>query len=196
MKTIADNELDLLLLISTGDEVAFHKLFKKYNGRLHSYLLKVTKSRETSEEIVMDVFLKLWQSRDILVEINNFSSFLFLVARNKAYDFLRLVAKDKVLRELIWDQIEAEGNESADEKLLLADLQNQLEYVVSKMPDKRQYVYRLSREQYMTYDQIAKHLNISKATVKNHMLDALSFIRQHIAASSDLLMLLIIFYQK
>lgn len=196
MRIIDDNDLDLLLLISKGDEAAFKKLFRKYNGRLHSYLLKVTKSRESSEEIVMDVFLKLWQSRDILVEINNFSSFLFQVARNKAYDFLRLAAKDKILRELIWDQIDTAESSNPDDKLLLSDLQHQLDQVVSKLPRKRQFVYRLSREQYMSYDQIAKHLNISKATVKNHMLDALSFIRQHIAANSDLIILVLIFFKK
>ncbi|MNK43055.1 RNA polymerase sigma factor [compost metagenome] len=115
MKIIDDNDRDLLLLISEGDEAAFKRLFEKYNGGLHSYLLKVTKSRESSEEIVMDVFLKLWHSRSILTEINNFSSFLFKVARNKAFDFLRLASKDKILRELIWTEIEAvKGDGSID----------------------------------------------------------------------------------
>jgi RNA polymerase sigma-70 factor (family 1) len=194
MKIIDDNDRDLLLLISEGDEGAFKQLFEKYNGRLHTYLLKVTKSRESSEEIVMDVFLKLWHSRSILTEINNFSSFLFKVARNKAFDFLRLASKDKILRELIWTEIEAADNSSSDDKLYLDELASQLDQVVSKLPYKRQFVYRLSREQHMTYDQIATHLNISKATVKNHILDALSFIRLHISANSDLIILIVIFF--
>jgi len=194
MKIIDDNDRDLLLLICEGDEAAFKQIFKKYNGRLNTYLLKVTKSRESSEEIVMDVFLKLWQSRDMLSEIDNFSSFLFKVARNKAFDFLRLASKDKILRELIWNEIEAVDNCSSDDKLCLDELQSQLDQVISKLPYKRQFVYRLSREQHMTYDQIATHLKISKATVKNHMLDALRFIRKHISANSDLIILVVIFF--
>ena len=142
----------------------------------------------------MDVFLKLWHSRSILTEINSFSSFLFKVARNKAFDFLRLASKDKILRELIWTEIEAADNSSSDDKLYLDELASQLDQVVSKLPYKRQFVYRLSREQHMTYDQIATHLNISKATVKNHILDALNFIRLHISANSDLIILVVIFF--
>lgn len=187
---------NLLLLISQNDEDSFKDLFKKYRDKLFSYILKITKSREASEEIVMDVFMKLWQSREVLAEISNFPSFVFLVARNKSYDFLRSAAKDNVLKELLWNEIEAASDSRSDEKILLTELQQKLDKAVERLSPQRQSVFRLSREQHMTYDQIATHLNLSKSTVKNHMIDALRFVRQHLGPNLDLVIIGLIFFKK
>lgn len=190
------SDQDLLLLISQDDEEAFKCLFRRYRAKLFAYIFKVTKSRETAEEIVMDVFIKLWQSREILMEVENFPSFIFMIARNKSYDFLRMVAKDQVLKELIHGEIEAESDSRSDEKVILDELQNKLDSAVELLSPQRKSVFRLSREQHMTHDQIAAHLNISKGTVKNHMIDSLRFIRQHLNANLDLIIAGVIFFKK
>lgn len=187
---------NLLLRISQDDEDAFKSLFKKYRDKLFAYIFKITKSRESSEEIVIDVFMKLWQSREIVAEINNFPSFIFLVARNKAYDFLRLAAKDLVLQELLWDEIEVASGHSSDEKIMLDELQEKVDQAVSKLSPQRKSVFLLSREQHMTHDQIAAHLNLSKSTVKNHMIDALRFIRGHLNDNMDLVIMGLMFFKK
>jgi RNA polymerase sigma-70 factor (family 1) len=190
------NDEDLLLAISNDDEEAFKSLFRKYRDKLFTYIFKITKSRETSEELVMDVFIKIWQSRAILTEIKNFQAFIFHIAKNKSLDFLRLAAKDQVLIELIWDEINAESGSRPDEKLILTELKGKIERVVDRLSPQRQSVFRLSREQNMTYDQIATHLQLSKSTVKNHILDSLHFIRHHLNANSDYILVIIIFFLK
>ncbi|WP_316811810.1 RNA polymerase sigma-70 factor [Pedobacter heparinus] len=171
---------DLLLAISKGDEEAFKCLFRMHRDQLFAYIFKITKSRETAEEIVMDVFLKIWESAAVLTEIKNFQAFLFHIAKNKALDFLRMAAKDRVLVELLSDQINTPASDQPDDRLLLNELKSDIDKVVARLSPQRKSVFRLSREQHMTYDQIASHLQLSKSTVKNHMLDSLHFIRHHL----------------
>ena len=73
---------ELLLKIAEGDQVAFSILFEQYRNRLFTYLFKITKSAETSEEIVLDVFLKIWHGKEAIIEIENIDAFLFKVAHN------------------------------------------------------------------------------------------------------------------
>ncbi|UKT65954.1 RNA polymerase sigma-70 factor [Pedobacter mucosus] len=179
METI---DTSLLLLISRGDELAFKELFRIYRDRLFNYIFKITKSRETAEEIAMDVFLKLWECRTSVVEIKNFPSFVFLIARNKSIDFLREAAKNPVLQELVWEEIQVLSDERSDGKVIVNELQDKVNRAIKYLSPQRQTVFRLSREENMSYDQIAKHLQLSKSTIKNHMLDSLKFIRTHLGA--------------
>ncbi len=181
-----DKDLKAVLArISQGDELAFKALFNSYRDRLFNYIFKITKSRETTEELVMDVFFKLWEGRALITEIDNFPSFVFLIARNKAIDFLRKVAKDPVLQDLIREEIQLFSHIRADEKVIIGELYEHINQVVSKLPSQRQLVFKLSREEHLNYDQIAKHLNLSKSTIKNHMVHALQFMREHINANLD-----------
>lgn len=192
---MVDKDLKILLSrISQGDEQAFKKLFESYRNRLFNYILKITKSREITEEIVMDVFLKLWDGRSLIADIENFPSFIFSVARNKSIDFLRKVAKDPILQELIRDEIQIMSDFRTDEKFIVHELVEEVNRVVAQLSSQRQVVFRLSREEHMNYDQIAKHLNLSKSTIKNHMVDALKFIREHLNTHIDCAILALLLF--
>ncbi len=78
-----------LLRIKEGDEYFFNVIFEKYRDQLFGYLYRVSKSKEVSEEIVLDVFLKLWNGREVITEIQNLEAFLYKVAHHKAIDFFR-----------------------------------------------------------------------------------------------------------
>lgn len=187
---------ELLHLLAEGDESVLKSLFKIYRDKLFAYIFKITKSREASEEIVMDVFMKLWLSRNLVTEIENFEGFIFKVACNKSLDFLRTVAKDRKLEELVWYEIQAASDSESDQNLNLRELKHTIDTLVQKLPKQRQAVFRLSREQGMTYDQIAFHLHLSKGTVKNHMLDAIRFMRQNLNAPADSLLVILILWVK
>src|SRR4028119_1009115 len=104
----------LLQLIATGDEPAFKTLFEKYRNKLYTYLKGITKSPEVSEEIVMDIFLKIWIARKTAVEIQHFDSFLFRIAHNKAIDFLRALHRDQTLFNLVWEEVHFAATQTAD----------------------------------------------------------------------------------
>lgn len=176
------NDQELLHRIADGDQKSFDQLFSQYRDRLFYYLRKITKSNEIAEEIVLDVFLKMWTGRAILTEIDNFEAFLFRVARNKAIDFLRKVKKSRFRQMELWDHLQAmAGSDTADQQLLLEETSAALQEAVEQLSPRRKKVFQLSREEGLTYEQIGKKLHLSTHTVRNHLSASLHFIRRHLA---------------
>lgn len=170
----------LLQLIAGGNEPAFKTLFEKYRGKLYTYLKGITKSAEASEEIVMDVFLKIWVGRKTVTDIQHFDQFLFRIAHNKAIDFLRALHRDQTLFNLVWEEIELAGTQTADGALKEKESQGILRSAIDRLSPKRRLVYELSRENALSHDQIAAYLNLSKSTVNNHLVESLRFIKHYL----------------
>jgi RNA polymerase sigma-70 factor (ECF subfamily) len=177
---------ELLAQVSLGNEKSFKILFDGYNEKLFQYIFSIIKSEQVAEEIVMDVFLKIWLGKDIISQIENFNSFLFRVAHNKAIDFLRSVARDPRFKDLLWDQMQLSGDEKADAVLLRKEFENKLREAVSLLSVQRRKAYQLSREEDMNHEQIAQQLGLSKNTVNNHIVEAQRFIRSYFAKNLDL----------
>ncbi len=184
-------EKELLTEISGGNEKAFRTLFSGYYKQLFNYIYSFIKSKQIAEELVMDVFLKIWLGRDIIPQIEKFDAFLFRVAHNKSIDFLRSAAKDPKFQDLLWDQIQLANDVQADSSILLQEYEAKLRKAVSLLSPQRKKVYQLSREQDMTHDQIAVQLKLSKNTVNNHIVDAQIFIRTYLSKNYDILILVI-----
>src|SRR5665647_901695 len=91
----------LLMQVASGYENAFEALFKFYDSQLNAYIMTITKSQPLTEEIVQDVFLKIWLNRESLTEIDSFKSYLFVIARNHTFDCLKQI-KRKQKREKEW----------------------------------------------------------------------------------------------
>lgn len=175
------SEKELLHLIGHSDQKAFNALFEKYRGRLFAYLFKIIKSKETAEEIVLDVFLKIWVGRSILQEIDHFEAFIFRIARNKALDFLRMAQKSKLYQLELWQKMqELSSADAADTQSILADTTLAIRDAISMLSPQRRKVFQLSREHDLTYEQIAERLQISTHTVRNHIAASLQFIRAHL----------------
>jgi RNA polymerase sigma-70 factor (ECF subfamily) len=184
----------LLQLIAAGDEQAFKTLFEKYRAKLYAYLKSITKSPEVSEEIVMDVFLKIWIGRKTAVEIAQFDSFLFRIAHNKAIDFLRALQRDQTLCKLVWEEIQVAGSQTADAPLKEKESHAILQQAISRLSPKRRLVYELSRENALSHDQIAAYLNLSKSTVNNHLVESLRFIRHYLNGHLEVCVLLVFLF--
>ena len=183
-----------LLKMSGGDEHFFNLIFEKYRNRLFIYLFKVTKSKETAEEIVLDVFLKLWHGRENVTEIENLEAFLFRVAHNKAVDFFRAAKRNPTMQQEIWESItEAISYETADKKLLDKNLEAIVETAVNQLSPQRKKVYYLRNSEDLSYGEIASALNLSSNTVRNHLAASVQFIREFLL-KNDLLKLMIAFY--
>lgn len=182
----------LLRLVAEGNEPAFRSLFEKYRDRLYHYLLHITKSREVAEEIVMDVFLKLWLGKEMVREIDHFDAFLFRVAQNKAIDFLRSANRDHTLRNLVWDEIQAAASQQADSRVICTEIETTIRQAVRQLSPQRQLVYQMSREDNLTHDQIASRLNLSRNTIKNHIVESVRFIRGYLHNHEELIGIILI----
>jgi RNA polymerase sigma-70 factor (family 1) len=161
-------------------------LFASYYEQLYRYIFGFIKSKQVSEELVMDVFLKIWLGRDLIPQIEKFDAFLFRVAHNKSIDFLRSVARDPKFKDLLLENIQLANNVQSDSPVLMQEYETKLREAVSLLSPQRKKVYQLSREQDMTHDEIAAQLNLSKHTINNHIVEAQRFIRTYLSKNFDI----------
>ncbi|HWB92503.1 MAG TPA: RNA polymerase sigma-70 factor [Puia sp.] len=183
----------LLQQIAERDEIAFRTLFDIYKDRLYHYIHGMIKSREAAEEIVMDVFLKIWLGKELVNQIENFDAFLFRVAYNKSIDFLRSAARDRGLRDLLWEEMQLAGGLNADSPILTREYEVKLREAIQQLTPQRRLVYEMSREKGLSHLNIARKLQLSKHTVSNHIVEAQRFIRSYLIRHMDLALLMVIF---
>jgi RNA polymerase sigma-70 factor (ECF subfamily) len=148
---------------------------------LYFFLLRITGSAETAEDILQDTFLKLWMHRDKLTSINNFSGYLYRMIRNSAITgFQRLSLQTLMLADMK-REAEATGR-PIDEALIEKQLHEMLTHVINELPERQRQVYNMVRVEGLKYEEVAQALNISLSTVKNHMTRALETIRTQIGS--------------
>lgn len=165
-----------------------------YKVKLFNYLLKLTKSKENSEELLQEVFCKIWISRDVLNSVENPEHYLYIVARNKVIDFIRKAAVDKKMREHVFRSISHYQN-STEEGIDAHESEKLIQDALIRLSPQKQTVFRLSRSQGLSHQQIAVQLNISKNTVKNHLVEALKLIKAYLSQHSDITFFFIFFLQ-
>jgi RNA polymerase sigma-70 factor (ECF subfamily) len=179
------SEKELLQLAAAGEQAAFAQLFMLNRHKLFSFLMRLTQSPEMTEDVIQDIFLKLWRNRHTLPTIDHFSSYLFKMAQNQCVTHFRRVAKET----LILARLETPSPSTTDDHLALKEIQRQLLQALAKLTPQQRLVFSLSREKGLKYEEIAAELNISPSTVKNHMIDALRILRQHFHSSSSFLLM-------
>jgi RNA polymerase sigma-70 factor (ECF subfamily) len=181
--------------LSSGDEIAFKLFFQKNQPRLFTYIYKVVKSREIAEELVLDIFLKIWSAKEILSEVENVDAFLYRMAVNKSLDFLRTAAREKRIQQLLHHHMQYEQATAASNHDL-KEYNQHVTHCLQMLTQQQQLVLNLSREEGLTHEQIADKLNLSKSTVKNHIVTALKKMRGFIKCGqlSILLVISLLFY--
>src|SRR3982751_1954489 len=152
-----DNEKKLLLQVAEGDEKAFRQLFDFYWQKIYAVALTLTKSPELSEEIVQDVFLKVWVKREQVATVNKFDDFLFVIARNHIYNQLRKKTMEQSFVEHL-EQHFLERSVLPDQSVLLKETQQLIERAVEQLPPQQRAVYILSRMEGADYSTIAVQL--------------------------------------
>ncbi len=161
------DEKALLLKVAEGDERAFCALFERYHGLLATHVMRITRSQELTEEIVQDVFLKIWMSREALAEIHDLRAYLYIVSKNHALNSLKKVARERVtLSDKDWELVEGSFSASQSEEPDHYDL---IDAAIDRLPSRQQTVYLLSRHERKKYAEIADQLGLSRETVKKYL---------------------------
>jgi len=170
------NDKEELQAIASGDIQAFERIFLLYQPKLIFFLRGFLHNEEISRDMAQDIFLSLWVNREKLVDIQSFSSYLFQIARYNVYNYYdRLFIQEKYTIEQVRQM---NDRYSVEEALFLKELENHIESTVNQMPPQRQRIFRMSRYEGMSNEEIAQQLNISKRTVENHLTAALSDLRK------------------
>lgn len=149
------------------DRRAFRRLFDAFYQELLRFALFFLKVREVAEEVVLDVFVKVWERRHLLMGIENPRSYLFKATKNHA---LNQIARTPPLTD--WDQV-AEGYlldaQSPETHLLLAETDYEVEQAIALLPPQCQLIFKMVREQGFSYKEVAEHLGVSPRTVEAQM---------------------------
>ena len=176
----SDIDKQLFSQVAEGDDLAFRELYHRYARLLFPFLLKLTKSDHTTDELIQEVFLRVWVNRDQLSEIDNPKAWLYKIAGNQAHNWFNrnILEKKAVLRR----QYDIQNQQSPDSDLHFREIVRAIQTAVEQLPSQRRVIYRMNREQGMRAADIASQLNISVSTVKNTLAAALRSIREQLEA--------------
>jgi RNA polymerase sigma-70 factor (ECF subfamily) len=170
------NEEEIIALVIQGDEAAFAKLFEHYRDKVYSIAYKLTHSTTVAEDVVEDVFLKIWLRRSDLGAIQNFGAYLFTIARNDVYKVLKVTAKNYKISELT-DLNQLTAKNDTEDYLMEKEYRSLLQKAIDRLPDQQRQVYHLIKEQDMKREAVANILQIQPETVKFHLAQAMKNIR-------------------
>jgi len=175
-----------LRLVSEGNVAAFRRLFDAYNKRLYAVALKMTKSAYAAEEITQEIFTSLWENRANLASVDNPTAYIFTVAYNKTFRYLKAIAADTRLLTSLESRLSNAHNDT-QEWLDVNETRSLIDAVVKTLSPQRQQIFKLSREEGLSHKEIADQLHISPLTVKKQMVIALRNIRSGLARIAPLL---------
>jgi RNA polymerase sigma-70 factor (ECF subfamily) len=182
---------DLMPRIKNGDEVAFELVFHRYKGYLLDFINKSLPKEEDAEGIVQEVFVKLWTNRDKLDPSKSLNAFLYTIARNELYGHLRkLLSKRKYLEELYFSSNDPVN--TPEKEIEYLELEKTVASLIKSLPEKRREIFILSREEGLTYKEIARQLGISENTVDTQIRKALSFLKEGLRNKISTILLFIL----
>ncbi|MBO9730759.1 MAG: sigma-70 family RNA polymerase sigma factor [Chitinophaga sp.] len=174
------NDIDKALFqrISEGDEGAFGVLFNTAMQSLEPFIQKMVKSPENAKEVIQATFLRVWLSRDKLTDIDYPKAWLYKVAANECYTYLRKEATEYRLREAVITV--ADEIDTPSRQLSLKELHVLIEEAVQLLSPQRRRIFQMSRNKGMKIPEIATELDLSPHSVKNALVFSLKSIREHL----------------
>jgi RNA polymerase sigma-70 factor, ECF subfamily len=170
-------------VVQDGDYIAFRDLFTRYYRSLCNYSMRVVATREVAEEVVSDVFVKLWKNREQIEVHTSFEAYMYRAVRNQSLDYLKLkmhrVHERESLDCLQWNLAYADHYTPVEE-VVFNEFYDRVETYINDLPRQCQLIFRMSREEGLRYREIADQLNISIKTVETQMGRALKTLRERV----------------
>ena len=169
----------LIEKIKRGDSKALRILYDTYFLRVVNYSYKLLHNKDDACEVAQDVFIKIWDMRAGLDEHKSSSGLIFRIAKFKSIDYLRKAESRIVLRRMDNSNELFIDSNSFEHDLFAEELQDEYHKVVDRLPSKRRRIFQLSRDENLTYKQIAQKLDISPKTVEAQIRLALQQLRTY-----------------
>jgi RNA polymerase sigma-70 factor (family 1) len=163
--------------LKSGDEIAFNELYFAYLQPAVRFCNSIVKDIDESENIVHDVFIKIWDRRETINPELNFTSYLFTIIRNRVFDFLKEVKRNDLMKEEYWSRIDQAQHEDSS---LQEDRIRKISEAVEELSEKRKQIIKLNYQEGKSYEEIASDMRISKNTVKNQLVKAKQIIREQL----------------
>jgi RNA polymerase sigma-70 factor (family 1) len=175
------SDVELFSEMSENNEEAFDAFFYRYNTKVYSFILHMVDVEAVAEELVHDVFLKIWLNRQGLRDIVNPGNYLFVTAKNHALNQLEKMANERK-GKIQLDARPARFGADPEEEFFYKESLALVTAAINQLPEQQRIVFQLSRERGLSREEIAEQLNISPNTVKNHLGAARKKIQQYLQA--------------
>lgn len=170
------DELTLLRQLADGDREAFRNLYDLHRDKLFFYTLRLTDSKQQAEDILQDVFIKVWNNRESLKDLRSFDAWLFTLAKNQVINgFKRASLERTILADL--GSAASEEFDPVTQAVDYNETNRFLQEAINQLPPQQKIIYHLRREQGLKNNEIADQLNISPLTVKKHIAQASRSLR-------------------
>ncbi len=162
-------EVNVLNRLQKGDEHAFLEIYDHYKKPLYTFIIKFVKIPAHADDILQDVFLKIWEVHARINTSLSFKAYLYRISRNLVYKFLKKAANNS---EVLSEQMQyfiPDAAANAEVKLQWKEYEENINAAIDQLPPRRKEIFILCRQGKHTYDDVAKQLGISRNTVKEHM---------------------------
>ncbi|TLV02198.1 RNA polymerase sigma factor [Dyadobacter luticola] len=175
-----------------GDREAYTALYKSYLTGLLRYIFLFTKSQDLSEEIVQEAFVKIWDHRESLREVQLFEPYLFKTAKNLLLDYFRK-EKTQLKYHSLSSPATEESEEYADSELIYGQCYQLALDAIDRLPEKRKQIFEMKTREEFSLDEIAEKLGISKSVVKKQLYAANNFVRDYLRKHGEITANVVIF---
>lgn len=177
VKMNKDLESEYLKALGKGDHEAFNMIFLTYHSLVKRFILGFTKEEDIALDIAQDIFVKIWTNRKSMASVNSLKAYLFKMARNEIYNYFKLHAihenhLEQYQQQTVWVE------DILVERILAEELELLMDIAVENMPPQRKLIFKMSRKEGLSNDEISQQLNINKRTVENHITQALADLRK------------------
>lgn len=178
--------MNLQLKIAEGDESAFEEIYLRYHRKLQLFAQGFVKSAEVAEELVADVFVKLWCRREEAAQIQNLTVYLYTSVKNLALNALSYEARRFVTQSL--DMVEADQENpdcSPHDLLVTSEMMQRMQLAIDQLPERCRLIFKLIREDGLKYKEVAEILNISVNTIDAQMAIAVKRLCSSLGVTRD-----------
>jgi RNA polymerase sigma-70 factor (family 1) len=170
----------LLKQLKADDRNAITKLYEIYSKRLYNFAFSYLKNEPDALDVVQEVFINIWNKRDVLRNDTNFEAYLFTVTKNSVISLFRKKITEKEYLEHL-KLFAVSHCDATEESLDYEILSEKISYLVNQLPTQRQLIFRMSKEQGLSNKAIAESLQISVKTVEDHITKARRFLKSQLS---------------
>ena len=183
-------ELDAggIISLDTGNTVIFEQVFKTHFRSLHAYACTIVKDESTAEEMVQNVFYKLWEKKEQVSVTQSVNAYLY---RSVYHECLNYIKHTKVRTSYQADAMHYMKEDDTTSKSRIHELEQKLQVALNELPEQCRTIFQMSRFDELKYREIADKLGLSVKTVENQMGKALKILRTKLAEFLPLLLILL-----
>lgn len=171
-----DNEFELLKRLQSGDQLAFEVLYQNYSQEIYRKLIKMVKNITLAEELTQDVFVKIWNKREVITIDQPFRYYLLTITNNIVNDFYRRAARERRLQ----DEIIAASTElynPTEDQIYYKESKELMDKAIDSLPAQQKIVFKMCKIEGKSYEEVSQLMGISTSTISNHIVKATKSIK-------------------